>query len=79
MADFNELSISELDKVAGGTLNKFQKSQLRSALAKEKKNNKTKEEVKLMVPGLYAQYSPLFPGVTEKDIYDYIEENWDNL
>ncbi len=79
MADFNELSISELDKVAGGTLNKFQKSQLRSLIAQEKHKDKTKDEVKLMVPALFAQYSPYFPGVTEQDIYGYIDECWDSL
>ena len=79
MADFKELSMNELDNVAGGTLNNFQKSFLKSKIAEEKRNGKSKAEIKAMVPGLYAQYGSSFPGVTEKDLYDYIDEVYDTV
>ena len=74
-----ELSLEDLDGVAGGVMTKMQEKMLGWAVGDAKADGKTLNEVILSLPDLFEKYSSMYPNVTLDEVEDWIRANWDNL
>ena len=84
MKDLNEigmteLSLDQLDSVAGGVITASQKITLNSLLKQAKGSGMSVDAVLGMIPGYYNSLHAMYPDVTLEEVQDYITEMWDNL
>ena len=74
-----ELSLDDLNGVAGGVITKAEESQLRWGLGEAKKANLSMDDVLALVPSYYDLLHPSHPNVTQQEVIDYIRNNWSSI
>jgi len=74
-----ELSLDQLEDVAGGYITAVQEKMLRDVLSGVKAGGTSQEQVLALVPQYYEALHSQYPNVQEGEVETWILNNWDSL